>query len=104
MRTVPLGLGWSSLWGYETLSWVGETHANCATGAFGGAPYGSTKRGRGVQVSHAAAATGAFGGAPYVTTKRVRGTEHIGSSRNGMEGRREEEDEEDVDGWGGGEE
>ena len=37
-------LRWSSLWGHETLYWVGETHANCATGTFGGAPYGATKR------------------------------------------------------------
>ena len=27
---------------------VGETHADCATGAFGGAPYGATNRVRGV--------------------------------------------------------
>merc|ERR1712153_238645 len=55
MRTAPLGVGdacgrqhwglrWSSLWGHETLHWVGETHANCATGTFGGAPYGATQR------------------------------------------------------------
>ena len=35
---------WSSLWGHETLYWVGESHANCATGTFGGAPDGATKR------------------------------------------------------------
>ena len=35
-------LRWSSLWGHETLSWMGETHANCATGTLGGAPYGAT--------------------------------------------------------------
>merc|ERR1712091_640988 len=39
-----LGLRWSSLWGHETLSWVGDTHADTPTGAFGGAPYGATKR------------------------------------------------------------
>eukprot|EP00959_Pyramimonas_sp_CCMP1952_P276487 5779822-Pyramimonas_sp.AAC.1 len=39
-------LRWSSSWGHETLSWVGETQANCATAAFGGAPYGATKRGK----------------------------------------------------------
>eukprot|EP00959_Pyramimonas_sp_CCMP1952_P168071 3512262-Pyramimonas_sp.AAC.1 len=38
------GLRWSSLWGHERLSWVGETHANTATGAVGGAPCGATKR------------------------------------------------------------
>eukprot|EP00959_Pyramimonas_sp_CCMP1952_P058424 1220391-Pyramimonas_sp.AAC.1 len=32
------------LWGYEALSWAGKTHANTPTGAFGGAPYGATKR------------------------------------------------------------
>eukprot|EP00959_Pyramimonas_sp_CCMP1952_P013729 290207-Pyramimonas_sp.AAC.1 len=26
--------------GHETLYWVGETHADLATGAVGGAPYG----------------------------------------------------------------
>eukprot|EP00959_Pyramimonas_sp_CCMP1952_P365785 7660635-Pyramimonas_sp.AAC.1 len=36
-------LRWSSLWGHEALCWAGETHANCATGTFGGAPYGATK-------------------------------------------------------------
>eukprot|EP00959_Pyramimonas_sp_CCMP1952_P237957 4972658-Pyramimonas_sp.AAC.1 len=30
--------------GHETLSWVGETHANTPTGAFGGAPYDATNR------------------------------------------------------------
>ena len=38
------GLRRSSLWGHEPLPWVGETHARAATGAFGGAPYGATKR------------------------------------------------------------
>eukprot|EP00959_Pyramimonas_sp_CCMP1952_P108955 2278308-Pyramimonas_sp.AAC.1 len=37
-------LRWSPLWGHETLSWVGETHANTLIEAFGGAPYGATKR------------------------------------------------------------
>eukprot|EP00959_Pyramimonas_sp_CCMP1952_P370363 7756581-Pyramimonas_sp.AAC.1 len=32
-------LRWSSLWGHEALYWVGETHANCASGTFGGAPW-----------------------------------------------------------------
>eukprot|EP00959_Pyramimonas_sp_CCMP1952_P313777 6568184-Pyramimonas_sp.AAC.1 len=32
------GLQWSLLWGHETLYRVGETHAGCATGNFGGAP------------------------------------------------------------------
>ena len=48
------GIRWSSLWGHETLPWVGEPHARppltwgdaceTATGTFGGAPYGATKR------------------------------------------------------------
>eukprot|EP00959_Pyramimonas_sp_CCMP1952_P362310 7587954-Pyramimonas_sp.AAC.1 len=28
------GLRWSSLWGHEMLYWVGEAHANCATGIY----------------------------------------------------------------------
>eukprot|EP00959_Pyramimonas_sp_CCMP1952_P104829 2191142-Pyramimonas_sp.AAC.1 len=31
-----------ALWGHEAQYWVGETHANTATGAFGGAPYMAT--------------------------------------------------------------
>jgi len=38
------GLRRSSLWGHETLYWVWESHADTAIGAFGGAPYGATKR------------------------------------------------------------
>eukprot|EP00959_Pyramimonas_sp_CCMP1952_P172682 3608189-Pyramimonas_sp.AAC.1 len=34
-------LGWGPLWGHEALYWVRETHADCATGTFGGAPNGS---------------------------------------------------------------
>ena len=53
------------------------THAGGGTGAFGGAPYGATKRVRGVPNwvcgTHAGGSTGAFGGAPYGATKRVRG-------------------------------
>eukprot|EP00959_Pyramimonas_sp_CCMP1952_P290118 6068225-Pyramimonas_sp.AAC.1 len=30
--------------GHETPYWAGETHLNCVTGAFGGAPSGATKR------------------------------------------------------------
>ena len=30
------------------MRWAGRTHANCAIGALGGAPYGATKRVRGV--------------------------------------------------------
>ena len=43
---------WSSLWGHEacegcaTMGW--RRHAGAATGAFGGAPNGATKRVRGV--------------------------------------------------------
>eukprot|EP00959_Pyramimonas_sp_CCMP1952_P010911 228675-Pyramimonas_sp.AAC.1 len=36
-------LRWSSLWGHDTLSWVAVTHADPASGTFGGAPYGATK-------------------------------------------------------------
>eukprot|EP00959_Pyramimonas_sp_CCMP1952_P448688 9395433-Pyramimonas_sp.AAC.1 len=56
MRTPPLGLRWSSSWGHEALHSTGETHANTAAGAFGGASYGATKRSN--------TATGAFGRAP----------------------------------------
>ena len=46
------GLRWSSLWGHETCEGCAEMgrwrHANFPTGAFGGAPYGATKRVRGV--------------------------------------------------------
>eukprot|EP00959_Pyramimonas_sp_CCMP1952_P376589 7887823-Pyramimonas_sp.AAC.1 len=38
------GLRWSSLWGYEALPMVEETRARATAGAFGGAPYGATKR------------------------------------------------------------
>eukprot|EP00959_Pyramimonas_sp_CCMP1952_P417827 8754054-Pyramimonas_sp.AAC.1 len=41
---VGTSFGKAPLWGHETLSWVGETHANAATGTIGGAPYGATKR------------------------------------------------------------
>eukprot|EP00959_Pyramimonas_sp_CCMP1952_P186251 3894672-Pyramimonas_sp.AAC.1 len=47
----------SSLWGHETLCCVGETHADTATGAFGGAVLGG-----GDACGHRR--TGAFGGAP----------------------------------------
>eukprot|EP00959_Pyramimonas_sp_CCMP1952_P330080 6911129-Pyramimonas_sp.AAC.1 len=35
------GLLWSPLWGHETLYWVREQHADTATEALGGAPYGA---------------------------------------------------------------
>eukprot|EP00959_Pyramimonas_sp_CCMP1952_P010931 228946-Pyramimonas_sp.AAC.1 len=67
------GLRWSVTRGVPT--WVRWRHANIATGAFGGAPYGATKRVTGVpkraRWRHANPATGAFGGALYGTTKRV---------------------------------
>eukprot|EP00959_Pyramimonas_sp_CCMP1952_P364777 7639002-Pyramimonas_sp.AAC.1 len=31
---------WGSKWGHEALYWVRETHADCATGTFGGASMG----------------------------------------------------------------
>eukprot|EP00959_Pyramimonas_sp_CCMP1952_P215895 4515914-Pyramimonas_sp.AAC.1 len=34
----------SSLWGHQSLYWMGRTHANVAIGAFGGALCGATKR------------------------------------------------------------
>eukprot|EP00959_Pyramimonas_sp_CCMP1952_P245156 5123849-Pyramimonas_sp.AAC.1 len=37
------GLWWSSLWGHETMYQAGETHANTATGTFGGALSGTTE-------------------------------------------------------------
>eukprot|EP00959_Pyramimonas_sp_CCMP1952_P132184 2763953-Pyramimonas_sp.AAC.1 len=45
-------------------------------GAFGGAPFGATKRVKGVVMGgepHAGPATGAFGGVPYGATKRMSG-------------------------------
>ena len=75
---------WSSLWGHETLPWVGEpharppltwggTHANTHTRAFGGVPYGAAKRcpGRGGRMRPPP--TWTFGGAPYGATKRCPG-------------------------------
>eukprot|EP00959_Pyramimonas_sp_CCMP1952_P402201 8428256-Pyramimonas_sp.AAC.1 len=38
------GFMWTSLWGHDTVYWVGETHAVHTTGALGGPPYGATKR------------------------------------------------------------
>eukprot|EP00959_Pyramimonas_sp_CCMP1952_P098421 2057471-Pyramimonas_sp.AAC.1 len=38
------GLRWSPLGGHETLSWGTLTHADPATGVFGGVLYGVTKR------------------------------------------------------------
>eukprot|EP00959_Pyramimonas_sp_CCMP1952_P441948 9251746-Pyramimonas_sp.AAC.1 len=35
---------WRFLRGHENQSWVAVTHADTATGAFGGAPYGAIKR------------------------------------------------------------
>ena len=72
---------WSCPWGRQMGEGCAEmdpsTHARRATGAFGGAPYGPTKRVRGVpkwrRRSHANPATGAFGKAPYGAAKRVRG-------------------------------
>ena len=53
------------------------SYAGASTGALGGAPYGATKRVRGVPGcvagTHVSAATGAFGGAPYRATKLLRG-------------------------------
>eukprot|EP00959_Pyramimonas_sp_CCMP1952_P334738 7009860-Pyramimonas_sp.AAC.1 len=75
------GLRWSSLWGYETCEGCTEMgavwcHASAATGAYGGAFCGATKRVSGVpQVvrCHASAAAGALGGAPHGATKHVMG-------------------------------
>eukprot|EP00959_Pyramimonas_sp_CCMP1952_P104589 2186070-Pyramimonas_sp.AAC.1 len=39
-----LGHRWISLWGHEALYWAGVPFAIAATGAFGGATYGATKR------------------------------------------------------------
>ena len=53
-----------------------ELHSDCATGAFGRAPYGATNRGEGcaeMKVEmHADCATGSFGGAPCGAMKRLR--------------------------------
>ena len=63
-------------------TWVARTHVDTATGAFGGAPYGSTIRAKGAPKfmarTHVDTATGAFGGAPYEATKRVRGVPKCG--------------------------
>eukprot|EP00959_Pyramimonas_sp_CCMP1952_P401355 8409781-Pyramimonas_sp.AAC.1 len=53
MRSGHWNLRWSSLWGHETLHWVREAHAGCATGAFGRDPYGATKRCAGWGGTHA---------------------------------------------------
>eukprot|EP00959_Pyramimonas_sp_CCMP1952_P396670 8311328-Pyramimonas_sp.AAC.1 len=37
-------MGPRNAWGHEALYWMGRTRANTATGAFGGAHYGVTKR------------------------------------------------------------
>eukprot|EP00959_Pyramimonas_sp_CCMP1952_P224219 4688436-Pyramimonas_sp.AAC.1 len=52
---------------------VGAACGPPSTGAFGGAPYGATKRcpGRGSRMWPPS--TGAFGGAPYGATKRCPG-------------------------------
>ena len=75
------GLRWISLWGYDPRDGCAEIgvepHANAATGAFGGAPYGATILVRGVpkwvRRRYASAATGAFSGDPYGATFLVRG-------------------------------
>eukprot|EP00959_Pyramimonas_sp_CCMP1952_P225339 4712626-Pyramimonas_sp.AAC.1 len=45
------GLRWSSVWGHGACEWCTrmevELHAGAATGAFGGAPLGTTKHARG---------------------------------------------------------
>ena len=78
-------LRWGSLWGHETPPLVGDPHANCATGTFGGAPSGATKRVRCVPKwvarTYANCATGTFGGAPSGATKRVRGVPKWARSR-----------------------
>ena len=72
-----LGLRWSSLWGHKKCEGVPNLarcrRANAATGAFGGAPSGATKRcpGRGNRMRPPP--TGAFGGGPYGATKRCPG-------------------------------
>ena len=62
--------------------WVVGRHAGAATGAFGGAPYGATKRVMGVPKwvvgRHAGSAIDAFGGTPYGATKRVRAVPKCG--------------------------
>eukprot|EP00959_Pyramimonas_sp_CCMP1952_P231855 4845681-Pyramimonas_sp.AAC.1 len=40
-------LRWSSHGARKPCTGLGETHSNCATGTFGGAPSGATKRGTG---------------------------------------------------------
>eukprot|EP00959_Pyramimonas_sp_CCMP1952_P047721 996189-Pyramimonas_sp.AAC.1 len=94
------GLRWSSRWSHETLYWVGETHADAATGAFGGTshapgnavlawrrrirtvplgpsvdfPMGPSKAALACKIeTHANGATEAFGGAPSGATKRSTG-------------------------------
>eukprot|EP00959_Pyramimonas_sp_CCMP1952_P065150 1360124-Pyramimonas_sp.AAC.1 len=46
------GLRWSPLWSHEAPPWVGEPHAGTPTGAYGGAPYGATKRCPGLSLIH----------------------------------------------------
>ena len=70
--------------------WERCRHANAATRAFGGAPYGATNRARGVpkwvQCRHANAANGAFGEAPDGATERVRGVPKCGRCRHANAG------------------
>ena len=89
---------------------------NMATGAFGGAPNGATKRVRGVpkcvRWRHAnPAITGAFGGAPYGARNRVMGVPKWKSMRGGgdddeanMDGDDGDYDDDEEGGWmrGGG--
>ena len=59
-------------------------HANPAVGAFGGAPYGATKRCAGWCVTHAGSPTGAFGGATGGRAWGGARAADVGGARRGL--------------------
>ena len=67
----------------ECLQLARWAHANAATAAFGGAPFGAAERVKGapmwVQLAHANATTGAFGGALSGATKTSEGCAECGA-------------------------
>ena len=68
------GLRWRSLWGHETCE--GSVEMMGGAGAFGGDPYGATKRPRNCAGPQCDPATGTLGGTPYGSTKRARVCRH----------------------------
>ena len=87
MRILPLEPSVEPLMEPQNVqAWAGGRYANpAAAGTFGGAPYGATKRVRGVPKlaagRHATPAAGAFGGAQI----KIRATKRARVCRNGLE-------------------